>query len=111
LKGLLSFSGNTTGEIIGPVGILRQGTELTEAEGLIGLAMFFVSVNLNLALLNALPVPALDGGKIVFTLAGKVLGKPIDENQQKDVESFFIILVFLGVAGLTLKDFARMFSP
>lgn len=111
LQGLLNFSGSSAGEVIGPVGILKQGTELTEADGLIGLAMFFVSVNLNLALLNALPVPALDGGKIMFTLAGKLLGKPVDEQKKQDVEGIFIILVFVLVAGLTLKDVARMFSP
>mmetsp|Transcript_43336 Transcript_43336/g.119888 ORF Transcript_43336/g.119888 Transcript_43336/m.119888 type:complete len:570 (+) Transcript_43336:54-1763(+) len=109
LKGLVSFSG--TGDIVGPVGMIKQGSDLTEAEGLIGLAMFFVSINLNLALLNVLPVPALDGGKIAFALAGSIFGKPVDEEKKQAVESAFILLVLVGIASLTIKDVTKLFAP
>lgn len=110
LKSILSAS-SAAGEIVGPVGIIQQGSQLTDAEGLIGLATFFVTVNLNLALLNVLPIPGLDGGKIAFAVAGKVLGKPLDEETKQNVESVFISLVLLLLAGLTLKDVTKLFQP
>mmetsp|Transcript_136705 Transcript_136705/g.380968 ORF Transcript_136705/g.380968 Transcript_136705/m.380968 type:complete len:603 (-) Transcript_136705:128-1936(-) len=110
LKSVLSFSGGS-GEVVGPVGIIKQGSDLTEAEGLIGLLMFFVTVNLNLALINALPVPALDGGKIAFAIAGTILGKPVSEERKQQVESVFIVLVLAGLASLTLKDIVKIIQP
>lgn len=110
LKSVLSAS-SASGELVGPVGIIQQGSQLADAEGLIGLATFFVTVNLNLALLNVLPIPGLDGGKIAFAIAGKVLGKPLDEEAKQNVEGVFIALVLLLLAGLTLKDVTKLFQP
>eukprot|EP00439_Symbiodinium_sp_Y106_P024912 s2020_g3.t1 len=80
------FTGMGPGEMVGPVGIVKQGEDLMAAEGLLGIFIFFVTVNLNLAFINALPLPALDGGKALFVLAEQVSGQRLDENKKQDVE-------------------------
>jgi len=107
LQGL--FAG-APGELIGPVGIMKQGADMTETQGLIGLVVFFISVNLNLALLNALPVPALDGGKAAFVIAGEASGRPLDQKTKDNIETFFVLAVALGLASLTVKDVAKVFN-
>eukprot|EP00931_Biecheleriopsis_adriatica_P092451 TRINITY_DN66259_c0_g1_i1.p1 TRINITY_DN66259_c0_g1~~TRINITY_DN66259_c0_g1_i1.p1 ORF type:complete len:555 (+),score=109.40 TRINITY_DN66259_c0_g1_i1:44-1708(+) len=109
LQGLVSFSGSSA-EIVGPVGMLKQGSDLTADQGLVGLGMFFISVNLNLALLNALPVPALDGGKAAFAIAGELLGKPVDEKKKQDVEYVFILLTVVALFCLSVKDIGKLFK-
>jgi len=99
-----------SGELIGPVGIMKQGADMTETQGLIGLIVFFISVNLNLALLNALPVPALDGGKAAFVIAGEASGRPVDQKTKEDIETFFVLAVALGLASLTVKDVTKVFK-
>jgi len=108
LQNLVSGSG--PGEVVGPVGIVRQGEELASAEGLIGLGIFFVTVNLNLALVNALPVPALDGGKAAFVLLEQVIGTRVDERKKEDLELTFVFIVIVALLSLTAKDIAKIFE-
>lgn len=102
-------SGSGSGELVGPVGIVKQGGDLASSEGIVGLGLFFVTINLNLALLNALPVPGLDGGKAVFVLFESVTGRRIDEQSKQKVETLFVVLVLTGVLTLTAKDLAKLF--
>lgn len=102
------LSGSGPGEVVGPVGIVQQGEELASAEGLLGLGIFFVTVNLNLALVNALPIPALDGGKAAFVLVEQALGKRLDEERKEEIEVVFIVLVLASLLSLTAKDIAKL---
>ncbi|CAE7441051.1 ARASP [Symbiodinium sp. CCMP2456] len=108
LEGL--FTGMGPGEMVGPVGIVKQGEDLMAAEGLLGIFIFFVTVNLNLAFINALPLPALDGGKALFVLAEQVSGQRLDENKKQDVELAFLLLVVLGLGSVTIKDVGHLFE-
>lgn len=108
LQGLASGSG--VGEVVGPVGIVRQGEALAENEGLVGLMFFFVTVNLNLALLNALPIPALDGGKVAFVFLEQVIGRPLDEEKKQGIELVFILLVSGAILQVTAKDIANILA-
>lgn len=107
LEGFLRGSG---GQVVGPVGIVQQGEQLAAQEGALGLLVFFVSVNLNLALLNALPIPALDGGKIAFVLAEQAFGRRPDDDAKQNVELLFILLVVAALLNLTVKDVASLFE-
>jgi len=111
LKALQNLtSGSGVGEVVGPVGIVQQGEQLAQSEGLAGLALFFVTVNLNLALLNALPVPALDGGKVFFVLIEQLFAKRLDEQRKQDIEFVFVLLVLAALVNLTAKDILNIFN-
>jgi len=103
-------SGTGSGEVVGPVGIVQQGQELAGTDGLAGLAFFFITVNLNLALLNALPIPALDGGKVAFVFIEQLLGKRLPEEKKQDVELLFGLLVIASLLNLTVKDVSKIFT-
>ena len=76
----------------GPLSIaVVAGSEASQ--GLPRLLMFLTFLSANLAVLNFLPIPALDGGHMLFLLAEGVRGKPVDERTQ-------IALTLAGVACL-----------
>lgn len=62
---------SSPGELSGIVGIVAQGGKMIEGS-LTRLIHFAILINANLALLNLLPIPALDGGKILLTLLEKI---------------------------------------
>ena len=76
----------------GPISIAAvAGSEASQ--GIARLLMFLTFLSANLAILNFLPIPALDGGHMVFLLAEGIRGKPVDERMQ-------VALTLAGVACL-----------
>jgi regulator of sigma E protease len=76
----------------GPVRIV-QAASSQAAEGVPAFLLFLTLLSANLAVINFLPIPALDGGHMMFLAAEAVRGKPVDENWQ-------IRLTMAGVLGL-----------
>jgi regulator of sigma E protease len=76
----------------GPLGIVFVANS-EAAQGIPRLLLFLTLLSANLAVLNFLPIPALDGGHMVFLLAEWVRGKPVDEQLQ-------MRLTVAGVLGL-----------
>lgn len=68
-------------QVGGPITIFRAAGAET-SRGLPSLLMFLTLLSMNLAILNFLPIPALDGGHMVFLIAEAVLGRPVDEKLQ-----------------------------
>ena len=76
----------------GPIMIIRAaGSEASE--GLARLLVFLTFLSANLAVLNFLPIPALDGGHMLFLIAEGVRGKPLNERLQ-------VTLTLIGVGCL-----------
>lgn len=100
-------TGVAPGEIVGPVGIAVVARESFH----IGIDFFLRLVaflSLNLAVINILPIPALDGGRILFFLIEKIKGAPIPTRTSHVIHSaFFLILIFLLVL-VTYRDIARL---
>jgi len=98
------FSGNEVG---GPIAVVKAGAQMAEysPSALIG---FIASLSINLAVLNSLPFPALDGGQLSFVLVESLLGRPIPRRIQDSITAvaFSVILVF-GV-GTIIGDIDRL---
>jgi regulator of sigma E protease len=93
----------------GPVGIVQ----VIHQSWMIGVkeAVFWMGlISLNLAILNLLPIPVLDGGHILFSLIEQVTKKPIKaKTMEKLIIPFIILLVALFVY-LTYHDLVRLFG-
>jgi regulator of sigma E protease len=104
LVGRLSF-----GDIAGPVGI-AQITGQYAQHGFLSLMSFLAFFSVNVAVLNLLPLPALDGGRIFFVLLEAIRGKPIPIEKENKVH-YVGLFIFLGLlALLTVKDVIRIFA-
>jgi regulator of sigma E protease len=72
------FQGSVPAKALrGPVGIADIGTQIVQAKGWTFLMFFLGLISVNLAVLNFLPLPIVDGGLMVFLLIEKVKGSPV----------------------------------
>ena len=79
--GLFTNFGATAQQVSGPVKIVEMGAQLS-SQGGSGLALFVALISINLAVLNALPLPLLDGGQAVLLLLEGLRGRPLPERFQ-----------------------------
>jgi regulator of sigma E protease len=106
--GQIITEGRIAAEIAGPVGIFNLTGQAARL-GFIYILQFTAILNINLAIINVLPFPALDGGRLLFLGIEKIKGSPISQK----VENFahtagFVILILLMIA-VTWRDIARIF--
>ncbi|MDD2620526.1 MAG: RIP metalloprotease RseP [Syntrophomonadaceae bacterium] len=103
---MLVSGGASMGDLAGPVGITRLVGEFAQV-GTVFLLNFAAFLSINLGLMNLLPIPALDGSKIVFALVEAVRRKPLDP----DKEGFINWIGFMFLIGLmvlvTFNDIIR----
>lgn len=103
------FQGTSVGDqFAGPVGIATITGQAARL-GFTYLLQFSALLSLNLAVLNILPFPALDGGRILFLLIEKLKGRPV----RKEIEAFihnagFLLLIAL-VLFITYRDIIKLF--
>jgi len=101
-KGL--FTGVGVGAAVtGPVGIAVMTGQVARL-GLVYLIQFTAILSLNLAIINALPLPALDGGKILFLFIAKLRGKPVSQKVENTIHIIGFNLLLLLALVITIKD-------
>lgn len=101
-KGL--FTGAGVGDTVsGPVGVAVLTGQVARM-GVIYLLQFTAMLSLNLAVLNILPIPALDGGRLFFVLLSKVLRRPITPRIEQTIHAVGFLLLMLLVVVVTVKD-------
>lgn len=87
-------------DVHGIVAIVQIGSQAFDA-GLYAFVMILVMISWNLAILNILPIPVLDGGYLLLLLVEKVRGKPISrETRGKIFQIFFMLLIALMIYAL-----------
>lgn len=106
LKSLVTGAG-TGVDVAGPVGIATMTGEVARL-GFAYLLQFTALLSLNLAIVNILPFPALDGGRIVFLTIEKLRGAPVPEKYEALVHQAGFILLILLVLLVTYRDIAQL---
>lgn len=90
----------------GPVGIAIITGEVAKM-GFIYILQFTSLLSLNLAIINFLPLPALDGGRVMFLLIEKIRGKAINAKVESLIHNIGLYLLFLLVLMITYSDVIR----
>ena len=104
------FIGATPVQVTGPVGIAELTGEVARA-GLSPLLRFAGFISINLAIVNILPLPALDGGRIVFVLLGWIRrGKRIAPKTEGLVHAIGFALLIAAIIALTYQDVIRIIA-
>jgi regulator of sigma E protease len=99
------LSGNANSGVVGPVGIVAEAGRAAQ-EGLFRLVELTVAINLSLALFNLLPIPALDGGRILLLFLTRFLR--IRPEQEALVHYLGFLFLMLLVLLVTLQDLRRL---
>ncbi|MBE6129413.1 MAG: RIP metalloprotease RseP [Erysipelotrichaceae bacterium] len=103
------FRGIGLNQLSGPVGIY-QATETYASFGLLSLLFLMAQLSLNVGIFNLLPLPVLDGGQVVITLAEVITGKKMNEK----VKIGLFLVCWIALISLMLfatwNDIARIFG-
>jgi regulator of sigma E protease len=96
--------------VAGPVGILGVIFPAAGEAGLTQIVLLMAVISLSLAVMNALPIPALDGGRWFVTAIFKVLKKPLTKEREERIQGTgFLVLMGLIIL-VTISDVAKLFS-
>jgi regulator of sigma E protease len=94
-------------QVAGPVGIVGLVGEAS-AFGVTALLMFTAFISLNLAVINLLPFPALDGGRLLFVIIEAVKGSPIRPQYAQTLNTVGFMLLILLMVIVTWNDISRL---
>ncbi|MDR1020927.1 MAG: RIP metalloprotease RseP [Synergistaceae bacterium] len=103
----MMVTGRLQAEVAGPVGIAVMAGNYAR-EGFWTFMMFLSVINLNLGLMNLLPLPALDGGRLVFLLGEMVFRRKFPEVWENRIHIAGFALLLALIAFVTWKDIARL---
>ena len=95
-------------KLSGPVGIYSQTAQVSKM-GLTYLLAFLAMISINLGIVNLIPIPGLDGGKLLLNLIELVRGKPISEEHEAIVELIGFALLLILIIAVTGNDIYRYF--
>ncbi|MFH0923631.1 MAG: RIP metalloprotease RseP [Candidatus Falkowbacteria bacterium] len=104
-KGLITGQG-LSADIAGPVGIAALTGQMARM-GFVYVLQFAALLSINLAIINFLPFPALDGGRVLFLFLEKIKGRPVKRELEAAIHQAGLILLMLLVLVVTFKDVAR----
>jgi RIP metalloprotease RseP len=104
---LISRFGQVASQVAGPVAIVAAGSRITQSDAA-NLFYFAALISVNLAIINILPLPALDGGHLAFLLLEGLRGKPVPSKIQDGVmQTGLMLLLGLGIF-LIIRDTANL---
>ena len=108
LLGMLVTGKFTIDALSGPVGIYKATEEVAQY-GIFNLMNWAAILSINLGIMNLLPLPALDGGRLSFFLFEAIRGKPIDKRKEGMIHFVGIALLMLLMLVVTWNDIQRFF--
>lgn len=96
-------------EIAGPIGMVTMVNETTNY-GISYFGYLIALMSLNLAILNLLPIPALDGGRILFVFIRMITGKMISDDLEGKIHAAGMVLLLGLMVFATWNDITRLFT-
>jgi regulator of sigma E protease len=108
LSALIGMIGGTVEpEVTGPVGVVDIIGQATRY-GIQSLLLITAILCVNLAVINLLPIPALDGSRVVFLLVEWIRGRPLKPEREGMVHFIGLMLLFALMIVITFKDIIRL---
>ena len=95
-------------ELVGPVGVFNLFTQVSQL-GVSYFLQFVGMIAIYIAIFNVLPIPAVDGGKLLFLGIEAVRKKPISEKVEQNVTAVFFALLLMMMVWVTIKDVSKLF--
>lgn len=91
-------------EMHGIVVITKVGSDIIETYGMLNGLLLTAIISIDLAIINLLPIPALDGGHLMFLALEKILGREIDEKITENIGRFFFLLLIILMVYVIFND-------
>ncbi len=99
---------NSGVQLMGPVGIFSLFNQAGQM-GVNYFLQFIAVISVYIALFNILPIPAVDGGKLLFLIIEAFRKKPISPKIEQNITTVFFALLIMMMIWVTIKDVSRLF--
>lgn len=108
--GKLFTTGEGLNDAAGPVGVVSLVAQQTQQGGLEIYLYLLVIISINLGLMNLIPIPGLDGSRLIFMLIEDIRRKPVNQKIEAGVHLCGYVLLFGLMIFFTFKDVLRLFG-
>ena len=102
---ITGFSINKLG---GPVMIFKLSESVSKS-GIIAILSFTAILSVNLGIMNLIPLPGLDGGKLMLNLFEGVRGKPLSQEKEVMITMAGVVILVVLMVAVTWNDIQRFF--
>jgi regulator of sigma E protease len=106
--GYLVTGGVKLSDLSGPVGIYSIVGQQRSA-GVANIIYLLAFLSINVGFMNLLPIPAFDGGHILFIIIELIKGSPVKPEIENKIHTIFLILLMLLMVVITINDIIRLF--
>lgn len=96
-------------QLAGPVGIYSIVGQQSKA-GIANLIYLMAFLSINVGVINLLPIPAFDGGHILFIIIELIKGSPVNPEIENKIHMVFLVLLMLLMVVITFNDILRLFG-
>ena len=88
----------------GVIAVVKVGGDIIASKGMLNGILLTAMISINLAIMNFLPIPALDGGHVMFLLIEKFTGKKPDREFSEKINNFFFMLLIILMISICYND-------
>ena len=104
-----AVSSGSAPQVAGPVGIAKVAGDFTREDGINGWLIITIILSINLAIVNMLPIPMLDGGRFVFVVLEWVRrGRRVPPEKEGLVHLIGFIVLMAGIVVITANDIRHL---
>lgn len=103
------FRGRTPKDVSGPLGMYEATSAIKKNQGILAVIHFFGVISVNLAVINILPFPALDGGRIIFVLYEMITKKKAKQSLEMAINNIGMWVLLSLIMIVTIGDLKRIF--
>lgn len=95
--------------VSGPIGLIKTGSQVVATQDWTTVFLFAAALSVNLGVINALPLPALDGGQLAFVLSEALTGKKVNQRLQEGITSVTVLFLLFVTLSTTIGDVTSIF--
>lgn len=106
--GYLFTGGISISQLSGPVGIFSIVGDQSSA-GIVNIIYLIAFLSINVGFINLIPLPAFDGGHILFIFIEKIKGSPVNPETENKIHTIGLFLLMLLMIVITFNDILRLF--
>jgi regulator of sigma E protease len=100
--------GQVPKDVSGPIGMFQATSSIQKSQGMLAVIHFFGVVSVNLAVVNILPFPALDGGRIIFVIYELLSRRKANPRWEMAINNFGMLVLLGLIVLITVGDVGRL---
>uniref|UniRef100_A0A7S0K9E8 Peptidase M50 domain-containing protein n=1 Tax=Leptocylindrus aporus TaxID=1398097 RepID=A0A7S0K9E8_9STRA len=108
IQGFLRGDSSAGSGMSGPVGVIKMGSDVVATSDIGAIIGFAAAISINLAVVNSLPLPSLDGGQLLFVISEALTGKKIDQRFQEELNATALLLLLLASFSSVFGDVGKL---